>query len=122
MMEVPNLQITGVERVVPVGSQVTCYPPPLNSDVDYLVLADSRQKDELFGLGFELDGRQQFYEGMSEGGFLSYRNGEVNLIVTSDEKFFNKFLKATEEAKRLNLLHKEDRIKLFQRVLYDKDY
>jgi len=50
--------------------------------------------------------------------FSSYVKKEVNLIVTEDPKFFDKFMAATSVAKRLNLLSKEDRIALFQAVLY----
>lgn len=44
--------------------------------------------------------------------------GDVNLIVTQDNKFYDRFMAATSVAKRLNLLDKADRIALFQAVLY----
>jgi len=50
--------------------------------------------------------------------FSSYEKGNINLIVTEDYGFYNKFIAATSVAKRLNLLEKDDRVALFQAVLY----
>lgn len=50
------------------------------------------------------------------GDFQAFRKGEENWIVTEDEEFYTSYVKATEGAKALNLLNKEDRIKLFVAV------
>ena len=42
----------------------------------------------------------------------------VNLIVTRNDTFFNRFMAASSVAKRLNLLDKADRVAVFQAVLY----
>jgi len=49
------------------------------------------------------------------------RKGEINLIITTSKDFFDKFVKATEMAKEQNLLLKDERITLFQKILYNND-
>lgn len=120
-------------RIEPVGSRVTCNPPPTDTDRDWLVLVPSiqpeTQGDPFFGFAAELskDGwtLPEPYtpanpDKPQEGGlvFMSVRRGEDNLILTDSEEFFRRFLAATSVAKRLNLLDKADRIALFQAVLY----
>lgn len=109
----------------PVGSRVTCNPPPSDTDIDYLVLIDnvgaSRLFPGLFAANFDMDGSSVCDPADhldNEGTFQSFSKGELNLIITEDPIFYRKFLAATAVAKRLNLLLKEDRIALFQAVLY----
>ena len=101
-----------------VGSRVTCNPAPQNTDEDYLVLADDDTHSTLALAGFTQDGQPEFYTGNDNGGFQSFRRGTVNVIATRDIEFFDRFITATELAKRFNLLNKSDRIALFQAVLY----
>jgi hypothetical protein len=56
------------------------------------------------------------------GEFISFRKGTENYIVTENPDFYADYVKATEGAKALNLLNKEDRIKLFQAIMagYEK--
>lgn len=96
-----------------VGSRVTCNPPPIGTDLDILCFGDEAFEDVAVEYGFEPhpaygDNRR----------FISYRNGDYNLIVTSDEEFYEKFLVATSVCARLNLLKKEDRVMVFRAVLY----
>lgn len=109
----------------PVGSRVTCDPPPMNTDYDVLVLVsekDKRHMDEYaLPLGYVKGGSIDAtinYPATPHSRFISYRKGDTNLIVTSDVEFFNRFMAATKVAKQLNLLKKSDRIALFQAVLY----
>lgn len=104
-----------------VGSSVTCNPIPQGADEDYLVDVYNLEAVQiaLELEGFERDGMEQ-YEGTSL--FISMRKGAVNLIITEDTPFYERFLVATYAAWRLNLLSKEDRIMLFQAVLYGKKY
>ena len=109
----------------PVGSRVTCNPPPLDTDIDYLLLVEPEKFNDfemvLFDSGYEMGGSRIHAGGCllgDENSFQSYTKGEVNLIVTASEEFFIKFMAATAKAKELNLLHKEDRIALFQEILY----
>ena len=111
------------ERIVRVGSRETCNPPPMDTDEDWLVLVDSEKYQEFYSF-VTIDFDQTSQEGYtSEDGtvspFTCYRFEDQNLIVTTDLDFFNKFMQASNEAKRLNLLEKSDRIALFQRILYE---
>lgn len=107
----------------PAGSRRTCSPPPTDTDDDYMLLVKSHSKFRVaalgagFGVGGSafLDASQPLDSGMR---FSSYVLGDVNLIVTSDPEFYRRFKAATSVAKRFNLLKKEDRIALFQAVLY----
>jgi len=100
----------------PVGSRVTCDPPPTNTDEDYLILVAANRfaalEVEVVGQGFALGGSRVGDE------FRSYKLEAVNLIVTTKAEFFDRFMAATSVAQRFNLLDKADRIALFQAVLY----
>ena len=117
-------QITGDRGVcvAAVGSRVTCDPAPVDTDQDFLVLVSqhffrSGGASALEGAGFKLDNPSQHY--LPEcSAFNSWRRGHVNLIVTASYDFHRRFLAATQIAKRLNLMHKPDRVALFQAVLY----
>ena len=61
---------------------------------------------------------QDEYDVNGEGSFRCYRKGDVNLIVTDCEDMYNKWQDATELAKAMKLNDKEQRIRLFQYVLY----
>jgi hypothetical protein len=116
--------LPGLISVTPVGSRVTCNPPPTDTDLDLLVLVDICQRSEALAmlslLGFGHDGSDisDKLDFDADSNFKSYSRGEVNLIVTCDEDFHQRFLAASSVAKRLNLLKKDDRVALFQAVLY----
>lgn len=113
-----------------VGSRVTCDPAPMDTDQDVLVLTSRELWDEGLGTGLAASG---FEKGGSDCGnqvdylasvpnsFQSFKCGELNLIVTFDPEFYRRFLAATGVAKTLNLLSKDDRVMLFQAVLYAND-
>ena len=105
-----------------VGSRVTCNPAPVDTDRDWLVLIKPGAEKLLPENGFSQDGSPQFYTGNDNGGFRSWRKGELNVITTPDNEFFQRFITATALAKRFNLLNKQDRIALFQAVLYGVHY
>lgn len=109
--------------VEPVGSRVTCSPAPVDTDEDYLCLVPDEDgaSAHLEAMGFTQDGMPEFYTGNDAGGFRSFRRGDVNVVTTNSQGFFNQFMTATELAKRFNLLEKADRIALFQAVLYGVD-
>ena len=102
----------------PVGSRVTCDPAPTDTDEDWLVLVRDVPVEKLQEAGFSQEGSPEFYTGNDAGGFRSWRKGEINLITTQSYEFFRLFLTATYLAQRFNLLRKQDRIALFQAVLY----
>lgn len=128
-----------VDRMQPVGSRVTCNPPPIDTDEDYLlyvgheygenglmVVKDSElrlMEVELYlkGSGWEMGGslpNEMKCEVKPSEKFCSWTLGELNLIITTSDEFFRRFLAATAVAKEFNLMDKGDRIKLFQAVLY----
>jgi hypothetical protein len=112
------------EDVEPVGSRVTCDPAPTTTDADYLCKRSwwsGVPHRKLEAAGFRSE--SEHYDNEDEKGltrFLSYRRtgDNVNLIITSDQDFFERFLVATRLCTRLNLLNKPDREALFQAVLY----
>lgn len=116
--------LPGLRNATLVGSRVTCDPPPTDTDQDVLVLIDPlRWQDALQHLddcSYDHDGSDVSsgpdFEPNSP--FRSYSLDEVNLIVTFSEEFHRRFLAATSVAKRFNLLRKDDRVALFQAVLY----
>jgi hypothetical protein len=104
--------------ITPVGSRVTCSPPPMNTDIDYLVLGNVRKiKKHLIATGFQPEYVSRYnYNSI----FYSLRYTNINVIVTSSKRYQRKFLLATSIAKELNLLEKYHRVVLFQAILYDK--
>jgi hypothetical protein len=113
-------------RFEPVGSRVTCTPPPTDTDEDFLVLIDEEKFGELYlnlmADGYELGGSVPLNEVDVDPDerFSSFTLGTTNLIVTSSEIFFDRFMLATAEATAKNLMVKADRIALFQSILYPK--
>ena len=103
-----------VFRSYPTGSRYICNPAPMDTDNDTVILVNGYfdWRTILLNDGWEDCG--QYDQG---GDFTAFRKGEENYIVTENEKFFDAYVKATEGAKALNLLVKEDRIKLFQSVM-----
>ena len=116
-------------HAVMVGSRVTCDPPPDDTDEDWLILCSIRHchallthlNEDDWDLSISLNGdddheqRRQFW---SVGKTIDGQ--DINLIITFDEVFHAKFWAATTIAKHLNLLEKQDRIDLFQAVLYGR--
>lgn len=101
-------------------------PAPNDTDADYLVLIrqdagmvdlDHRMRAEGYALGGSLP-TDEINAIKPDEQFWSYTKGEVNFIITKSPIFFKRFMVATSVSKRLNLLHKQDRIALFQAVLY----
>lgn len=110
----------------PCGSRVTCSPAPMHTDRDFLVevLPESSEglATALWDLHFVREGDVTYFHDAKGDGFASYRRGDLNLIVTSDAKFAERHRAATHVCTRLNLMHKPDRIALFQAVLYGKKW
>lgn len=115
------------ERMEATGSRVICNPPPTDTDQDFLCLVDwDRLEDAdqlLCSNGFEVGGSEILPPAeiaLEEyGTFFSYKKGDINYILTCSEEFFDKMMEATRQAKALNLMDKQARIDLFQRVVYN---
>jgi 4-hydroxyphenylpyruvate dioxygenase-like putative hemolysin len=101
-----------------VGSRVTCDPAPTDTDEDYLVYTEdlSTLMGDCIEMGFTNEGS---YVGSE---FHSLRQGTTNLIITTRKEFYDKFVLATHVCKTLNVLDKQDRIVVFQAILYGKEY
>lgn len=102
----------------PVGSRVTCNPPPLYTDEDTLVLTEDKEElvEILVELGFKKEGA--YITG--DTNFLSLRKGDLNLIVTDNKSWYEKFLIATAVCKELNVMKKEHRCCVFAAILEGK--
>lgn len=122
------------KRIEPVGSRVSCNPPPMDTDEDFLVLVDEKNfEDTVYSLitsGWELGGSDvcpvEEDNLVDLYGFNSLKKQSpsghiVNFIITCSEEFFDKFMEATAICKEQNLLSKVERIKVFQKILYNND-
>jgi hypothetical protein len=103
--------------VVPVGSRVTCDPPPTDTDEDYLVLVKNRQAAVagLKAIGFEYSSTPEQIEKYEQMNFSSQWKF-TSLWFGDSQFFFERFLTATHVCKTLNLLKKEDRIMVFEAI------
>lgn len=103
----------------PTGSNYICNPPVTNTDVDEMFLVDDLQEVnfQLTGLGWTKCGLEEETYQDKPSHWAAYRKENMNALLTTNLKYFMDFFKATEEAKHLNLLNKEDRVALFQKIL-----
>ena len=97
-----------VAHMVPVGSRVTVDPIPEGADHDWLVLVEKEPSGNVL-----MDSDDYKLEG-----FTCIQVHDIDYIVTHNQDFFNKWLLGTHVAKGLNLHKKDDRILLFQAILY----
>jgi hypothetical protein len=119
------LEFTG-SIIEPCGSRVTCNPPPTDTDRDFLVVVQNEDTvpsivSELSRLGFHWEGDVHYQTAASDG-FMSWRSHDVNFIVTASADFARRHRSATALCTRLNLMGKQDRIALFQAVLYGNQW
>lgn len=98
------------------GSVYICDPPVLETDLDYVVrvLDIKSVKQVLQADGWKVGGSKIGKD------FTAFRKGKVNLICTQNEEFYKNYIIATQSCKKLNLLDKQDRIKLFDAIIYKK--
>lgn len=108
---------------VAVGSRVTCNPPPTDTDQDVLCLVEKAEldifEDYLSDKGWEFEGED--YAGTKKGDFMSWRGEhdgtEYNLIITTEEKWFDSFMDATFSCKEKNLMTKAERVAEFDKFM-----
>ena len=107
---------------LPTGSRVICDPPVMDTDEDYLILIPEEDRETIEDL-LEQDGYVEGGSGHTYQNFLSYKNYEhnvpINILLTCQKDYFDRFSKATALAKALNLKEKSDRITLFEAVVRD---
>lgn len=125
----------------PCGSRVTQRAPVgEESDYDFLVHLPStvvdpfdrqvKSSDDLLvsfmgalaEAGFEWEGSTEHYQSLAASSFMSYRQGKVNLIVTTNSAFAMRHRAATHVCRELGHLDKEHRKMVFQAVLYGSHY
>lgn len=110
---------------VPVGSRVTCVPPPTDTDQDILCLVEDGLICDLYewleSHNWELEGE---YLGTASE-FDSYRktcgDTEYNLIITIEPEWFDCFMDATLECKAKNVMTKAGRIDVFSKHMPKKE-
>lgn len=65
-----------------------------------------------------LEDNDDTYGTLADGAaFASWRLGELNIILTQDEEWYDSFLVASEACRALNVLDKKKRIEIFQKVV-----
>lgn len=109
----------------PVGSRRSVNPPPLDTDDDWLFLTD---KENLNKICFMVDNDyeppdetdQKCPKSKIGSEFISLRVEEFNLIVTTSEPFFDKFMLAQRVCEQLNLMEKRQRVIVFRAILYSE--
>lgn len=99
----------------PTGSNYICNPPVTDTDIDemFLVRDIGHTIDVLESNGWKICGNE---EGYGDTQWVAFRKGKENALLTQSPVYFNNFLKATQEAKKRNLLDKKDRIALFNDI------
>lgn len=110
--------------IEPCGSRVTCNPPPTDTDADYRVHYRYEDHDRVVRIiqenAFEPEGGTHYND--STGDFHSWRLGEINLLISANDQWIGRHRLATELCRMLNIMDKQTRIAVFQRVLYDAEY
>lgn len=107
------------------GSRVICDPPVLDTDLDVVLLVRSEAprfadavREDLEAAGYARTSADSSELGT---GFITFRKGDVNLIVTASPELYRRWCVATSCAIALNLRSKSQRIALFQVCLYGPD-
>jgi len=109
-------------EITPCGSRVTCSNPRPEADEDFLVFLPGEVNIEfmeaLHNYGYQWEGGEHYKEAAST--FMSWRDSKenVNLIISQSAQFVSDHKKATAVCKRLDLTDKNQRIAVFQGLLY----
>lgn len=119
--QLPFPKSVGVITQSRTGSNYTCDPPVVNTDIDYLVLV----QDLWHALGALADEGWTLCEG-KDGAYeeddtysldwYAVRKGSFNLILTADPGWYQRAVQATTICKMHNILDKADRIIVFRWV------
>lgn len=104
------------------GSSVICNPPVTDTDIDYVIYTNEEIKLDTFLKceGFTKSCAEEEEYDLENEGFSCYRLNNINLIITTNREWYNKWVLATKVAKNLNLKVKADRVMLFKAILYDE--
>ena len=88
-----------------------------SSDYDFLVFIPDNKAHVMERHGFRLETGGSHYE-PSSGQFNSWRNDNLNIILTYNRTFANDYLGANALAVALGLKNRTERVLLFQSILY----
>jgi hypothetical protein len=102
-----------------VGSRTIDGAAQDDSDFDFLVHKSRGEGVSVLPeLGYDLELGNEHYE-PADGKFNSWRKGKVNIIYTNCDQFYQAFQKANALCKALKLLNRDDRVTVFQAILYN---
>lgn len=101
--------------IYPTGSRYTCTPPVTDTDQDWVLLPTSATYAALDSEGFVLRGYKDKYGTASD-----YCKGDINIILVENRDKFNKWVLATEAARKLNLQTRAERCALFRVILREE--
>lgn len=124
-MAFPIELIPLVDDYAATGSRVMCYPPPMDTDEDWIVLVSGYQhaknlEKTLLEQGWTTDGKNYADDFKKRhNNFKSFRKDDINLIVTPDHIMFDHYVLATRIGTVLNIQEKPKRIALFAMI---RDY
>ena len=110
----------------PTGSRYICDPPPMDTDEDTVILVGdlNRTRVHLTCCGWDIPNNDKYAEMENKDGWFSAKkeiDGVLkNYIIIQDQDKYRKWVIATETAKKLNLLKKEDRIFLFSVIVDER--
>jgi hypothetical protein len=105
-------------QIFPTGSRYVCNPPVLTTDIDFIVYYKHNLAEDIYYNSYTISNSTEYMCAGQEDKFISYRNGILNLIVTSDADFADGYLIATHICRRFNLRLKEERV-IVHRVARD---
>lgn len=103
-------RLPGVRKFMLIGS--ASYIPEQAKDVDFAVLLDDGLNAMEFTSRMNATDKWELcgeYD-LDKGTWAAVRKGKLNLMITHDRVFYERFLAATEVCKALHLTDKEDRI------------
>jgi hypothetical protein len=115
-VDIPEYLIPFLVKKQLVGSRAICVPPPQDTDMDFLCLSKREEDEQLITTLLEKDGyKKDGHYDLSK--FQSFKKGIVNVILTSDKDFYDKFIIAMLVCKELNVLDKKKRIKIHHLII-----
>lgn len=113
----PAFVRSSAHTITPIGSRVTCNPAPTDTDADFLVYIPNKAGVDRLAFALSAADWEDCGKGYEmPGDWNAYRKGELNIILTHDADFCDRFRRAMALAARFNLLDKGDRIALCNAV------
>lgn len=116
-----NMPFNGVVSYYPVGSAHVCEPPVDNTDVDWLVLFESKTLlidniNNMMSFGWRVSGDYPLDTSPTQM-WYSLKKGNLNLIVTYSSDRFLRFVAAAALCKAENFTDKNQRIMIHNALI-----